>query len=80
MVRQFIHALGGPKAVAEKLRAQGHEVSEDNVSIWGTRDNIPHKHRFQMALLAQREGMTAQEAPEVLRGFFGSSLVIETAA
>lgn len=70
MVRAFIHALGGPRAVAERLRAKGHDVSEDNVSLWGTRNHIPHKHRLQLARLARSEGVGIESAPQEIRAFF----------
>ena len=70
MIRAFIKKLGGPKVVSQKLRESGQCVSEDNISLWGTRNNIPHKYRFQIVRIAKNEGIPLKQIPKELRDFF----------
>lgn len=70
MIRAFIKKLGGPKVVSQKLHENGLQVSEDNISIWGTRNNIPHKYRLTIARLAKSEGIPQKHIPKELHVFF----------
>lgn len=70
IIRAFIKKLGGPKALSQKLSENGHQVSEDNISIWGTRNNIPYKYRLAIARLAKSEAIPLRQIPKELHDFF----------
>jgi len=54
MIRDLIHKLGGPSAVAEWC---GPELNGNAVTAWILRDHVPYKWRMRVTRLAENRGI-----------------------